>query len=74
MGPTSRYEIFRKLPTKQATWVETAGTLEDAKKRIKELTVMFPGDYFIFDVLNLCFIVPHELPSCDVPPENLGVG
>lgn len=61
MGPTSRYEIFQKLPAQQPTWVETANSLNDAKDRVKELTVMFPADYFIFDVDNACLVVPYDL-------------
>jgi hypothetical protein len=37
--------------------------LDDAKERLKQLTVMFPGNYFIFDVENACFVIP-----CDREP------
>jgi hypothetical protein len=57
----SRFEIFQKLPDKRATWVETGDTLEEATKRLKELAVMFPADYFIFDTENACFVVPCDL-------------
>lgn len=60
MSTASRFEIFQKLPNKQATWVETGSTLEEAKKRLKELAVMFPADYFIFDTENACFVVPCD--------------
>jgi hypothetical protein len=52
------YEIFRKLPSEQVTYVESATSLEDAKSRWGELKQMFPGDYFIFDRENSVCIVP----------------
>lgn len=52
------YEIFRKVDGGKARWVESAGTLDDAKARIKDLERAFPGSYFIFDRRNACFIVP----------------
>lgn len=55
-----QYEIFRKVESQAAIWVETATNLEDAKARIAELRRMFPGDYFIFDTQNICFVVPAE--------------
>ena len=66
MTSMPRYEIFQKLPDKQPIWVETATSLDDAKLRLKDLTVMFPGDYFIFDVTNTCFIIPFE-GDCERP-------
>ncbi len=57
MEHTQRYEIFRKLPSKQGgVLVETAATVDEAKKRVKELTKMFPDDCFIFDIEGGCFI------------------
>lgn len=56
-----RYEIFQKLPPKQATYVETATSLEDAKNRWEELSLMFPADYFILDCENGVFIVPFNV-------------
>jgi hypothetical protein len=60
MAQTSHYEIFQKLPTKQTAWVETATSLDDAKSRLKDLTLMFPAEYFIFDTENACFIIPQD--------------
>jgi hypothetical protein len=63
MNRVSRYEIFQKLPAQQPTWVETATSLDDAKERLRELAVMFPGDYFIFDLESACFLVPCDAGS-----------
>jgi hypothetical protein len=60
MSSTSRFEIFQKLPDKQATYVEAGNNLEEAKKRLSELAVMFPADYFIFDRENACLIIPCD--------------
>ena len=60
MSPMQKYEIFQKLPSRQPKWVETAVGLEDAKVRLKELTRMFPADYFILDRENAIFIVPLD--------------
>ena len=61
-----QYEIFKKLENKQVGWVESAATLEDAKKRLRDLSVLFPADYFIFDVANRVFLVPAENPNLPV--------
>ena len=61
MGPTQHYEIFQKLPSKQAVWVETAIDLGDAKKRLGELEQMFPADYFILDLENSVCIMPFDI-------------
>ena len=58
MSYTSRYEIFQKEAGQQPAWVETATSLNDAKRRMKELAIMFPADYFIFDTAISCFVVP----------------
>jgi hypothetical protein len=58
------YEILQKLPFTQPVYVESATSLDDAKNRLKDLRVMFPGDYFILDCENSCFIVPFD---SDVP-------
>ena len=55
-----RYQIFQKLPSEEAMYVETAVSLEDAKNRWKELKHMFPGDYFILDRKRSVFIVPFR--------------
>jgi hypothetical protein len=57
---TSRYVIFQKLQAKQAVSLEATATLDDAKNRLKELSVMFPADYFILDVESECFLILRE--------------
>jgi hypothetical protein len=64
---SQRYEIFQKHSTKHATWVETATGLKNAKLRLRELTEMFPGDYFIFDSGNSCFIIPFDAADKEAP-------
>ena len=54
----ARYDIFEKHNDKQPSWVETATSLADAKERLKELGIMFPADYFIFDTKTACFVIP----------------
>jgi hypothetical protein len=53
-----RFRILQKLPSKEVASIEDAMSLDDAKKRIKQLEVMFPGDYFIFDIENQCLMIP----------------
>jgi len=65
MRRAQRYEIFLKLASRPPTWVESATSLEDSLNRLKELTRMFPGDYFILDRENSFFIVPFEIPRKD---------
>ena len=61
MSSRPRHEIIQMLPGKQAVWIESAATLDEAKNRVRELVQMFPGDYFIFDRENACFVVPSNL-------------
>lgn len=56
-----RYEIFQKQPSRQPSWVETAASLDDALIRVKELTQMSPGDYFILDCQNSICIMPFDM-------------
>lgn len=63
MTPVPRYEIFRKLPDKQFTWVESATSLDSAKDRLRHLAVILPGDYFILDAGNARIILPQDLAS-----------
>ena len=60
MSPNQRFEIYQKLADKEVAFVETAFSLDDAKRRIKELTDLQSGDYFIFDLANACFIIPPQ--------------
>jgi hypothetical protein len=61
MSFVPRFEIFQKRPAELPTWVETATSLGDAKNRLKQLAIMFPADYFIFDTKNACFVIPHDV-------------
>jgi hypothetical protein len=56
----ARYEIFQKLRHNQPTFVESARSLADAKKRLRELKKMFPDDYFIFDTKSECIVIPYD--------------
>jgi hypothetical protein len=67
MNPMQPYEIFHKLPSKPPVWVETANSLEDAKKRWKELTLSVPGGYFILDWENSVLIIPFEYTPLEGP-------
>ena len=58
--PKLRYEIFWKLADRQAIWIETVESLEKAKRRIQELAKDSRGDYFVFDTLNVCFVVQND--------------
>ena len=60
MSRVQHYEIFQKLTSRRPTWVEDATSLEDSLNRLKELTSMFPGDYFILDCEHSVFIVPFD--------------
>jgi hypothetical protein len=70
MTPVPRYEIFQKLPDTQPAWVESATSLDDARDRLKQLAVMFPGDYFILDTENACFIIPRDPASGTVESDT----
>ncbi len=45
---SEQYDIFR-LDDDSELWLEPAKTLEDAKRRVQELSANEPGEYFIFD-------------------------
>ncbi len=45
---SEEYDIFR-LDDDAELWLEPAKTLEEAKRRVKELSASEPGEYFIFD-------------------------
>jgi hypothetical protein len=55
-----RYWIVQKLSQNQADLLESAETLQEAKLRREEMIVMFPGDYFILDVEESCFLIPFH--------------
>ena len=52
------YNIFRKTTETPLAWVEVAGDLEEAKKRLISLASTEPGDYFIWDPAEHRFIEP----------------
>jgi hypothetical protein len=60
------------LPSKQAVFIESAASLDEAKNRLRELVQMFPGDYFIFDRDNCCFVIPsNSLPQAAEKQETV---
>jgi len=63
MTPVPRYEIFRKVPDQEPTWEGNARSLDDTKDRLKQLALLFPGDYFILDAENARFIIPRDSGS-----------
>lgn len=52
------YNIFRKTSDTPLAWVEAAGNLDEAKKRLISLASAEPGDYFIWDPVGHKFIEP----------------
>jgi hypothetical protein len=48
---TNTLDIFRQ-DVGQPIWVGSASSVEDAKRRIRELVRTVPGDYFVFDVAS----------------------
>jgi hypothetical protein len=52
------YNIFRKTTETPLVWVEAAGNLDEAKKRLISLASTEPGDYFIWDPADHKFIEP----------------
>jgi len=45
----SPFDILKKKPEGSFCWFEAANDLESANKRIKELIVLSPGEYVVFD-------------------------
>lgn len=66
------FEIFLALPSKQVIWVESATSLDDAKSRVRELEKMLPGNYFIFDKKNACFVVALDADAPAAPETENG--
>jgi hypothetical protein len=50
------YDIFKKLSTKNAVWVETVQGFEQAKKRLLHYTSISTDEYFVFDAAQGQFI------------------
>ena len=69
MSPMRRYQIFQKLLFKPPVRIENATSLEDAKNRWNELTLMFPGEYFILDSESSVFIVPSDTERTREPKQ-----
>jgi hypothetical protein len=43
------FDIFQTEPGGQVLWRGTAATIEEARKRVQQLSVKSPGDYLIFN-------------------------
>ncbi len=67
MKSVMRYEIFQKVPDSDIKWLEFRTSLKEAKNRLKQLEVLCPGFYFILDIQNARFIVPHHSSSANSP-------
>jgi hypothetical protein len=42
------FDIFRGINEKDATWLEAASSLPEARLRMNELSAETPGQYFVF--------------------------
>jgi hypothetical protein len=42
------FDIFARLPNGKPIWMESVGGLEKTRKRVRELTVIAPNDYFVY--------------------------
>ena len=42
------FDIFRGINEKDATWLEAASSLSEARLRMNELAAKTPGQYFVF--------------------------
>ena len=42
------FDIFR-IESKSVRWLETAGTLDEAKKRVQEFAARVPAEYLVLD-------------------------
>ena len=61
MSEVQHFTVLRKLPSNEAIWVESATCLENALKRVQELTQEFPADdFFILDWEHSSLIVPFD--------------
>jgi hypothetical protein len=57
------YNIFRKTSDTPLAWVEAAGNLDEAKKRLISLASGEPGDYFIWDAVGSDTNLSSHFPS-----------
>jgi hypothetical protein len=44
----SMYDIFARFPDGRPIWMESVEGLENANRRVRELTEIAPRDYFIY--------------------------
>jgi hypothetical protein len=47
---TSPFDIFQMIPVDRVLWRGTAGTVEEAQARVRELGANHPGKYLILSV------------------------
>ncbi len=45
---TDVFDIFSGVPGQMATWLESCTGIEAARRRLQELAVLEPNDYFVF--------------------------
>jgi hypothetical protein len=55
-----RYEIYRKLGSREAVCVGTVATLNEAQTRVRDLERISQAEYFIYDVDGARFIAPRD--------------
>jgi hypothetical protein len=56
--PYRSFDIFQKLPDGDHLWIETSGTLEEARERVLELVRKDSGNYAVYDSLLGKFVFP----------------
>jgi len=49
MATTPHLDILMRHGDGSYVWLETANDLESAKARLRELSTVNPGEYFVFD-------------------------
>ena len=55
---SSKFDIFRRLPTGEPIWIKAVETLDEAKSQLSEIAASLPGDYFVFDTNRSRIIYP----------------
>jgi hypothetical protein len=48
----AKYDIFKKLPDGQPSWMKAVKGLDEAKSELTRIAEISPGEYFIFDTRN----------------------
>jgi predicted xylose isomerase-like sugar epimerase len=61
------YEIFKKQADNTTVLVEAVKGIEEAQKRVKELTGQGTDEYFVFDPVKANVIEPSE-PAVVIDP------